>query len=230
MNIIRGKYGGYVESKLVEKIMNLNEDPLARILYQKTINPGGWDRGHWQENYTKAYCVYLDSEHNDPQAVIFKLTEKDNLGSTTFKQFIEAAQPSNLFDAQFLIRFYEQFNFNRSTLTIEGREPWQALQNLSFIPNQHLDEFLFSTRGVLMWNHQYLQLLQLVFPGFEKTPNLLWHLGLNKKIYWEKIEKVQLGEKSLKTLLRDRLKCGLTGQARLYTALNLWKHLATPGQ
>jgi hypothetical protein len=230
MYIIRVNYGGYVESKLVEKIMDLNEDPLARILYKKTVNPDGWEKGHWQENFTKAYCVYLDSEHNDPQGVIFKLTEKDNLSSITFKHFIEEAQPRNLFDTQFLIKFYEQFCFNRSMINTEGPDPEEVLRNLSFIPNQNLDEFLFNTRGVIMWNHQYLQLLQLVFPGFEKTPNLLWHLGLNKKSYWEKIEQVQLGQDSLKTLLKDRLKCGLTSQPPLRTALSLWDHLANRGQ
>jgi hypothetical protein len=219
-----------MKSKLVEKILELNEDPLARILYKKTVNPDGWEKGHWQESYTKAYCVYLDSEDNDPQSVIFKLTEKADLGSITFKHFIEEAQPCNLFDTQFLIRFYDQFCFNRSMINIEGLDPWQALQNLSFIPNQYLDEFLFSTRGVLMWNHQYLQLLQLVFPGYERTPNLLWHLGLNNKSYWKEIEQVQLGGVSLKALLKDRLKCGLTSQAPLYTALNLWKYLANLGQ
>jgi len=77
-----------------------------------------------------------------------------------------------------------------------------------------------------MWNNQYLQLLQLVSPGFEKTPNLLWHLGLNKKSYWEKIDQVLLGGVSLKTLLKDRLKCGLTSQPPLGTALNLWRYVA----
>ena len=226
MSIIKPINGGYLESKLVERVMNLNEDPLARTLYKKTVNLDGWEKGHWQESYSKAYCVYLDKKDRDPQCVIFKLTEKDDLGSITFKHFIQEAQPSNLFDTQFLIRFYEQFCFNRSMIMIEGLDPWEALQNVSFIPNQHLDEFLLSTRGVLMWNNQYLQLLQLVSPGFEKTPNLLWHLGLNKKSYWEKIDQVLLGGVSLKTLLKDRLKCGLTSQPPLGTALNLWRYVA----
>jgi hypothetical protein len=216
--------------KLIEKILDLNDDALARVLYKKTVNPDGWEKGHWQESYSKAYCIYLDSGDNDPQCVIFKLTDKENMGANSFKKFIEDSQPGDLFETQFLIRFYEQFCFNRSMINIEGHTPFEVLENISFIPNQHLDEFLFSTRGVLMWHHQYLQLLQLVYPGFEKTPNLLWHLGLNKQSYWEKIDQVQLGGVSFKTLLEDRLKCGLTSQAPLYTSLNLWKHLANQGQ
>jgi len=216
-------------SKLVEKILDLNEDPLARLLYKKTVNPDGWEKGHWQESYTKAYCVYFELQNDDPQGVIFKLTERDYLDSITFKQFLKKAKPSNLFDTQFLIRFYEQFCFNRSTIKIEGHKPWQALQNLSFIPNHQLDEFLFNTRGVLMWNHQYLQLLQLVFPGFEKTSNILWHLGLNRKSYWKIINQVQFGGVSLKALLKDRLKCGLTSRPPLRAALSLWEHLTNQG-
>jgi hypothetical protein len=215
-----------MKSKLVEMILDLNEDPIARLLYIKTVNPDGWEKGHWQESYSKAYCIYLDSGDNDPQCIVFKLTDKENLGTNTFEKFIEEAQPGDLFETQFLIRFYEQFHFNRSMINIEGHTPLQVLENISFIPNRYLDEFLFSTRGVLMWHHQYLQLLQLVYPGFEKTPNLLWHLGLNKRSYWNRIDHVQLGGVSLKTLLEDRLKCGLTSQAPLYTALNLWKYLA----
>jgi len=218
-----------MESKLVEKILDLNEDPLARLLYKKTVNPDGWEKGHWQENYTKAYCVYLDYEDSDLQGVIFRLTEKDYLEPLGFKHFIEEAKPSNIFGTQFLIRFYEQFYFNRSAIKIEGHEPSQVLQNLSFIPNHQLDDFLLSTRGVLMWNHQYLQLLQLVRPGFEKTSNILWHLGLNKKSYWEIIDQVQFGGVSLKVLLKDRLKCGLTSQPPLKAALCLWEHLANRG-
>ena len=215
-----------MKSKLIEKVLDLNDDALARVLYKKTVNPDGWEKGHWQESYSKAYCIYLDSGDNDPQCVVFKLTDKENMGTTTFEKFIEEAQPGDLFETQFLIRFYEQFCFNRSMINIEGHTPFEVLENISFIPNRHLDEFLFSTRGVLMWHHQYLQLLQLVYPGFEKTPNLLWHLGLNKQSYWNKIDQVQLGEVSFKTLLEDRLKCGLTSQAPLYTALNLWKYIS----
>ena len=219
------KYGVSVGIKLIEKVVDINEDLLARLLYKKSVNPAGWEKGHLQDSYTKAYCVYLDSEDNDPQSIIFKLTMLEDQGTTTFKQFIQEAQPCNLFDTQFLIRFYEKLCFHRSMVNTEGVDPWQALQNVSFIPNQHLDEFLFGTRGVLMWDHQYLQLLQLVSPGFEKTPNLLWHLGLNKESYWEKIDQVLLGRVSLKTLLKDRLKCGLTSQPPLGTALNLWKYV-----
>ena len=225
MSIIKPIYGGYVESRLVERVMDLSEDPLARALYKKAVNPDGWEKGHWQESYSKAYCVYIDIKDNDPQSVIFKLTEKDNLGTITFKQFIKEAKPTNLLDTQFLIRFFEQFCFNKSRIDIEGDEPWQALQNLSFIPNHQLDEFLLDTRGVLMWDHQYLQLLQLFSPGFEKTPNILWHLGLNKKSYWDEIDQVQLGGVSLKMLLKDRHKCGLTSQPPLWEALSFWQYL-----
>ena len=218
-----------MESKLVEKILDLNEDPLARLLYKKTVNHEGWEKGHWQENYAKAYCVYLNYEDSDLQGLIFRLTEADDLEPLGFKRFIKEAKPRNLFDTQFLIRFYEQFSFNRSAIKTEEYEPSQALQNLSFIPNHQLDNFLLSTRGVLMWNHQYLQLLQLVRPGFEKTSNILWHLGLNKKSYWEIIDQVQFGGVSLKVLLKDRLKCGLTSQPPLKAALCLWEHLANRG-
>jgi len=94
-----------MESKLVERILDLNEDPLSRLLYKKTVNPDGWKKGHWQESYTKAYCVYYETQDDDPQGVIFKLTDKDYLDSFTFKQFLKKAKPGNLFDAQFLIRW-----------------------------------------------------------------------------------------------------------------------------
>ncbi len=211
--------------EIVERFMDLNEDEVGKELYRKMTNPDGWEKGHWQESFSKAYAVYLHESTSEPQPVIFKLTDKDSLGTISFKRFLREAKPTNLFDTQFLIRFFEQFCFNRSAINSEENKPWQGLQNLSFIPNRILDEFLLDTRGVLMWNHQYLQLLQLVSPGFERTHNLLWHLGLNKKSYWEKIDQVQLGGASLKTLLKDRLKCGLTSQPPLRAALTLGEYL-----
>lgn len=211
--------------KLIEAIVNMEESRLGQEIYRQLINPRGWEKGHWRENRTRAYCLTVDIPDENPKGILLQFVDEDTTYPLDFNNFIVRAQPRSLMDAQFLLEFYRRYFLFETSFRKEGASALEALQSIYFKPNMLMDGLLSESRGFLMWNFQYEQLLQYIPEGKGYGSDLPMRLGLKSGSLWKSYMRAKIGDKLLHDLIKDRLPLKWTTTPRLPSALTLWEYL-----
>ena len=211
--------------KLIETMVNLEESSLGQEIYTQLINPDGWEKGHWRESRTHAYCLAVDIPGGNPKGVLLQFVDEATTYPLDFRNFIHEAQPASLLDAQFLLEFYRRYYRVETPFRKKGLSALKALQAIHFKPNTLLDGLLGETRGFLMWNFQYEQLLQYVPGGRAYTNDLPMRLGLKSRSLWKSYLQTRIGDDLLKDLIKERSPLKWTTHPRLPSALILWEYL-----
>ena len=215
--------------KLIETMLNLEESSLGQEIYRQLINPDGWEKGHWRETRTWAYCLAVDTPSANPKGILLQFVDEATTYPLDFSNFIHGAQPRGLLDAQFLLEFYRRSYWVDTPFRKKGLSALEALQEIHFKPNMLMDGLLSETRGCLMWDDQYFQLLQYVPEGRAYGKDLAMRLGLKSGSSWKSYMETRVGDELLHELIKKRSPLGWTTTPRLPTALNLWQYLTDVG-
>ena len=96
---------------------------------------------------------------------------------------------------------------------------------MDFKPNHLLDELLADTRGLIMWDHQYDQLLQFIGPVWYGPTDLRLRLGFQSGRLWRNYQQVKIDGRKLGGMVKERAIFGSTRAATLPGALTLWRAL-----
>jgi hypothetical protein len=211
-----------------EAILNLDESDLAQELYAQMVNSHGWEKGHWTSQSNLAYCIYVTSRSEPPQGVLFQFVQDDKTFPVHFHRLLTLSQPHSLLDAQFLIEFYRRYFQDKSSYSKQGLSPWEALTEMDFKPNTLLDGLLTDTRGLIMWDHQYDQLLQFIGPVWYGPTDLRLRLGFQSGRLWRDYQQVIIDGRKLHEMVKERAIFGSTRAATLPGALTLWRALNEP--
>ena len=208
-----------------EAILNLDESDLAQELYAQMIDVQGWEKGHWTSQSNLAYCIYVTSRSEPPQGVLFQFVKDEKVYPMHFHRLLTLSQPRGLLDTQFLIEFYRRYFQDKSSYSKKGLSPWEALTEMDFKPNHLLDELLADTRGLIMWDHQYDQLLQFIGPVWYGPTDLRLRLGFQSGRLWRNYQQVKIDGRKLGGMVKERAIFGSTRAATLPGALPLWRVL-----
>ena len=208
-----------------EAILNLDESDLAQELYAQMIDSHGWEKGHWISRSNQAYCIYVTSRSGPTHGVLFQFVQDEKIYPVHFHRFLTLSQPHSLLDAQFLIEFYRRYFQDKSSYSKKGLSPWEALTEMHFKPNSLLDELLADSRGLIMWDHQYDQLLQFIGPVWYNPPDMRLRLGFQSGRLWRDYQQIKIDGRKLQEMVKERAIFGSTRAASLPGALTLWKAL-----
>lgn len=211
--------------ELIEQMVNLEESPLGQELYKQLINPRGWEKGHWREDRSHAYCLAVDIPGDKPKGILLQFVEQDTTYPLEFRKFIHGAQPKTLLDTQFLLEFYRRYYLHDTNCRTKGASALEALHAIHFKPNILMDGLLAGTRGYLMWNHQYEQLLQYIPEERVHRNDLPMRLGFKSGELWRSYMGTKIDDKLLPDLIKERSPLKWTTTPRLPTALILWEYL-----
>lgn len=208
-----------------EAVLDLDESDLARELYTQMVNTIGWKSGRWTSLSNLVYCVYITSRSEPPQGVLFQFVQGRKIYPTHFHRFMILSQPHSLLDAQFLIEFYRRYFHEKTAYSKKGLSPWEALIEMEFKPNPLLDGLLADTRGLIMWDHQYDQMLQFMGPDWNDPPDMRLRLGFQSGRLWREYQGARIDGCRLQDLVSERAVFGSTRAPSLPGALTLWKAL-----
>jgi hypothetical protein len=208
-----------------EAILNLDESDLACELYAQMIDSHGWEKGHWTSQSNLAYCIYITSRSGPTQGVLFQFVQDEKFYPMHFHRLLTLSQPQSLLDAQFLIEFYRRYFQDRSFYSKKGLSPWEALTEMNFKPNTLLDGLLADTRGLIMWDYQYDQMLQFIGPDWNDPPDMRLRLGLQSGRLWREYQQAKINKRRLQEMIKERAIFGSTRAPSLPGALTLWKAL-----
>ena len=211
-----------------EAILNLDESDLAQELYAQMIDVQGWEKGHWTSQSNLAYCIYVTSRGGPTQGVLFQFVKDEKVYPMHFHRLLTLSQPRGLLDTQFLIEFYRRYFQDKSSYSKKGLSPWEALTEMKFKPSHLLDGLLVDTRGLIMWDHQYDQLLQFIGPVWYGPTDLRLRLGFQSGRLWRDYQQIKIEGRKLQEMVKDRAIFGSTRVATLPGALTLWRTLNEP--
>jgi hypothetical protein len=209
-----------------EAILNLDESDLAQELYAQMIDAHGWEKGHWTSQSNLAYCIYVTSRSGPTQGVLFQFVKDEKVYPMHFHRLLTLSQPRGLLDTQFLIEYYRRYFQDKSSYSKKGLSPWEALTEMQFKPSHLLDGLLADTRGLIMWDHQYDQLLQFIGPVWYGPTDLRLRLGFQSGRLWRDYQQIKIEGRKLQEMVKERAIFGSTRAATLPGALTLWRTLS----
>ena len=208
-----------------EATLDLDESDLAQELYTQMVNSHGWKKGHWTAQSNLAYCVYVASRTDPPQGVLSQFVQDENIYPEHFQRFLVLSQPHSLLDTQFLLEFYRRYFTEETSYSEKGLSPWEALCEMRFKPNLLLDGLLADSRGLIVWDHQYDQLLQFMGPDWKDPPDMRRRLGLQSGRLWQEFQSATIDGRRLQEMIQERAIFRSTRNPSLPGTLALWKAL-----